>query len=409
MEHPRTGLGEVIRELREARTPKLSQEQLGRQAGYRAGAGVSMSRIENGVTKPGPRRLEGIATALGVTVRELEARSGARSRAEQPAKQPVAPALTARDDESTKDRLRRIQADFERRNTEATGKALAFNAAHDRARDDFFLPLVGAARTIQGLPWPQPAAPASATDPAPAGPGAEASLRRHVVSQGIAVTLSSGAGAAAADHETDAEAAYNAVIATALLDPTPVAAHPDHPAGATARATRALLGGGTLRTGGPALAAGALLTGLLASAASPLFAATTLIWLARRSRQQNQQLRLELDRAEANLVETERGFVAVMTTLDRATERLAYIAVHGGHALGRWQAQLPSGPRAWTDLSDDQHRHYLDFVAVAACQVSADTINMTDLLAATGSQQALLVQVADDILTLAQHDVERLV
>ena len=63
MEYSPEALGQVIRELREARTPKLSQEELGRKAGYRTGAGVSMSRIENGMTRPGPRRLEGIATA----------------------------------------------------------------------------------------------------------------------------------------------------------------------------------------------------------------------------------------------------------------------------------------------------------------------------------------------------------
>ena len=80
MEYSPAALGQVIRELREARTPKLSQEELGRKAGYRTGAGVSMSRIENGVTRPGPKRLEGIATTLGLTVQELETRGAQRSQ-----------------------------------------------------------------------------------------------------------------------------------------------------------------------------------------------------------------------------------------------------------------------------------------------------------------------------------------
>ena len=79
MEYSREALGQVIRELREARAPKLSQEELGRKAGYRTGAGVSMSRIENGMTRPGPKRLEGIARTLGLTVRELETRGAQRS------------------------------------------------------------------------------------------------------------------------------------------------------------------------------------------------------------------------------------------------------------------------------------------------------------------------------------------
>ena len=49
------------------------------------------------------------------------------------------------------------------------------------------------------------------------------------------------------------------------------------------------------------------------------------------------------------------------------------------------------------------------FVEVAACQVCVDSINMTELLAAPSEQQARLIQVADDILTLAQHEVEILV
>ena len=426
METSRPGLGQVIRELREARAPKLSQEELGRRAGYRAGAGVSMSRIENGVTRPGPRRLHGIATALGVTVRELEARSAGRTPT-TPSRPPTDPTgaphstdapdlsdaaepwLGERSGESTKGRLRRIQADVERRTTEAADSASAFNAAHDQARDDFFLTFLHVARTIEGLPLAHhPSTPSPPAGQAPVAPSTEAALRRLVVSSGVAAALASGAGAAAAAAETDPESAYDAVVATAILDAAPAAAHAEHPAGATARATRALLAGGS-RTGGPAITAGALLTGFLASAASPLFAATTLIWLARRSREQNQQLRDELDRAETHLVETERGFVAVMDVLGRATARLRYLAVHGGHALGRWQAQLPSGPRAWNDLTDDDRRLYLAFVEVAACQISVDTINMTELLAATGPTQATLIQVADEILTLTQRDLERLV
>ena len=199
-------------------------------------------------------------------------------------------------------------------------------------------------------------------------------------------------------------------MAVALLAPAPTdAAHNDAQRGPTARATRALLGGGSAagRTG--ILAGTALLTGFLASAASPLLAAGTLAWLARRSRQQNEALRVQLDEAEANLLATERGFDAVMALLGRATECLDYIAVHGGHAQRRWQSQLPDAPTNFTALSPDQQRHYAAFVEIAACQVCVDTVNMTDLLGASGEQQAALIQVADDILTLAQHHVEALV
>src|SRR6478735_451315 len=396
MEYSREALGQVIRELREARAPKLSQEELGRKAGYRTGAGVSMSRIENGMTRPGPKRLEGIARTLGLTVRELETRGAQRSgqpgrqgepqpRAGGAAPAPPESPVTRRDGESTKDRMRRIQGDFDRRNTQAVTKGLAFNAAHDSARDDFFLELVARSRTIAGLPVP--AAPTTHARPPGGGlsPTTEVALRRQV-------------------------AAYGAVVAAAMLTPAPAAAQPDQQAGATARATRALLGGGTTHSGRTGIAAGTmLLTGFVASAASPLFAAGTLAWLARRSRRQNDRLRIELDQAQANLVATQLGFDAVMDILGRTTELMGYIATHAGHAQRRWHAQLTTPAIRWSDLGREQQRQYQAFVEVAACQVCVDSINMTELLAAPGEQQASLIQVADDILTLARQQVEILI
>ena len=418
MEYSREALGQVIRELREARAPKLSQEELGRKAGYRTGAGVSMSRIENGMTRPGPKRLEGIARTLGLTVRELETRGAQRSgdpdrqresrpRAGRDGSARSDTPVGSRDSESTKDRMRRIQGDFDRRNTQAVTKGLAFNAAHDSARDDFFLELVARSRTITGLPVPATPTTPAVRRGAGLSPTAEAALRRQVAAHGIAAALASGAGAAAAENETDPESAYGAVVAAAMLAPAPAAAPSDQPAGATARATRALLGGGTTHSGRTGIAAGTmLLTGFVASAASPLFAAGTLAWLARRSRRQNDQLRIELDQAEANLAATQLGFDAVMDVLARATELMSYVATHAGHAQRRWQAQLPTPATRWSDLGPEQQRQYHAFVEVAACQVCVDSINMTELLAAPGEQQATLIQLADDILTLAQQQVE---
>ena len=47
MEYSREALGQVIREHREARIPRWTQQELGEAAGYRAGAAVSLSRIES--------------------------------------------------------------------------------------------------------------------------------------------------------------------------------------------------------------------------------------------------------------------------------------------------------------------------------------------------------------------------
>src|SRR5229473_3064565 len=57
-------LGQVVHDLR--RKKGWTQEKLGREAGYQSGAGVSISRLENGRLKPTPERFEGIAKALGL-------------------------------------------------------------------------------------------------------------------------------------------------------------------------------------------------------------------------------------------------------------------------------------------------------------------------------------------------------
>jgi transcriptional regulator with XRE-family HTH domain len=410
VEYSRVALGQVIRDLREAHAPKLSQEELGRRAGYRTGAGVSMSRIENGVTRPGPRRLEGIASTLGLTVHELELRSAQRAAPASP-DGPSGPnhdqgSTTESTSESTKARMRRIEGQFGRRQAQAVTQGQDFNSAHDRARDDFFLELLGSARGLSGLPTAPDRFRADPVDGS--GPAAEAALRHHVAVVGLTAVLASGAGARVVENETDGEAAYNAVVAAAMLAPVPTdRTDADPRPGATARATRALLGGGTGRTG--IAASIVLLGGFVASAASPLIAAGTLAWFARRSRQQNERLRLELDQAESNLTATQPGFDAVMRLLTEATQLLDYIAVHAAHAQRRWRTALPTGPAPWSDLSTDQQRAYATFVDVAAYQVCVDSINMTELLAASAEHQTALIQAAEAILDVARRDVELLV
>lgn len=406
VEYSREALGRVIRDLREAHAPKLSQEELGRNAGYRTGAGVSMSRIESGQTRPSRRRLEGIAGALGLPVEELEIRSAQRTA--QP-DSPAPPGSPGTHRESTKERMRRIQREFDRRQTQAVTLGRAFNAAHDRARDDYFLELVASARTVIGLPTAPLSSRAAVADRA--HPAAEVGLRHQVAAGAITAVLASGAGAVAAANESDAEAAYGAVVAAALLTPVPFErADSDPPREATARATRALLGSGPTIGGRTGItAAVVLLSGFVAAAASPLVAAGTLAWFARRSRQQNDQLRMELDQAESNLTVTQSGFDAVMRLLSEATRLLDYVAVHAAHAQRRWRAILPVSPTPWPDLSPDQQRQYAAFVDVAAWQVCVDSINMTELLAAPAEQQSALIHAADDVLTVARHELETLV
>jgi hypothetical protein len=58
-----------------------------------------------------------------------------------------------------------------------------------------------------------------------------------------------------------------------------------------------------------------------------------------------------------------------------ATSILEDIAVHGGRAPKRWPDRLNSLPVTWHDLETDQKDRYLDFVQIAACQLTVANIN----------------------------------
>ncbi len=141
-------LGQVVRGLRERRG--VTQEELGRAAGYGSGAGVSISRLESGLLHPGPERFAGLAHALGLTPDELEAQARARSA-------PTEAAAPSRRPERAKQRALRIQREVDARTTVITDLTDAFNQQHDRARDAFFLPLYEVSSRIAGAPRPDPA------------------------------------------------------------------------------------------------------------------------------------------------------------------------------------------------------------------------------------------------------------
>src|SRR4051794_3835840 len=75
--YSKAALGQVVRGLREHRG--MTQEELGRKAGYRAGAGVSISRLESGLLRPGSDRVAGLAAALGLTLDDLETRASTQT------------------------------------------------------------------------------------------------------------------------------------------------------------------------------------------------------------------------------------------------------------------------------------------------------------------------------------------
>jgi hypothetical protein len=393
-------LGLVIREHRVAL--ELTQDDLGATAGYQAGAGVSISRIESGLTRPSRGRFEGIALALQLTPEQLESEASQRTLVLEKVGHAGAAST-----ESVKDRVKRIQREVEKRTTLITELGDAFNQAHDRARDQFFMPFVEIASEVNGAPQPDPAG-LQVEEPADGEAEARYCLRLH--SYGVAQALAGSVGGAVTGAALGGAAAYGTFIAAATFGTASTGAAISGLSGvARTNAALAMLGGGTLAAGGAGVAGGAaLLTGIVATPML-LLAAGGVLWMVKRNRQQQLQLIEKLNEADAQIAATRRGFEALVAILPHATETLDYIAVHGGHALRRWEAQLGPRPLEWEAMTAEDQQQYQRFIDISASQLSIVTINVQSLMAMRGREREAQIELIDEVLSQSRSAVEALV
>lgn len=399
MSYTLEALGLVIRERREYL--KLTQEDLGTAAGYGAGAGVSISRIERGLSHPSDERLAGIALKLGRTPEQLK--DWAQRRTETQGKA-VKPKTTT--EESLKERLRRVQKEIEKRESAIDKAGTAFNKAHDRARDDFFMKFVNVAEGIEGAP--QPDAPDALAENE-GDPSEEAQAQRLRLESRLAAMLGRGVGGAAAGAAVGGLGAYGTLTAALTFGTASTGAAISGLSGAAASsAAFAWLGGGSLAAGGAGIAGGtALLAGIVAAPALLLAAGGALL-AARRTARQRRELAEQLDQVEAGLNANEQGYLALIEYLPWAAHILDYIAVHAGHALDRWQNDLPPEPIGWNQLSPAQRTAYQGFITIAASQLSVITINVQALLTLQGEELNDLKAFDSAILTQAEDEVKAL-
>ena len=400
-------LGQVVRDLRESKG--MTQEALGQEAGYLKGASVSISRFENGLLRPGPKRFAGTASALGLTPEELEARA-----VEQMALDGVA---VPRDERETGDtagtasdraktppgqkelnaRMRGVEGEVEQRTMAMAHLNETYDNQHVRARNEFFMKFVNIAERLEGAPHSEPTQlqKDDATDA-----DAVVAERLESCTNGVLHALSLGAGSVAG-AASGGVAAYATFLAAASFGTASTGAAISGLSGiAATNATLALLGGGTLAAGGAMV-----LAGIVAAPAAILFAGG-LAWMVRRNRKQRQEFAAQLDRAEAQLAAARLGIEAFHKSLQRAAETLEYIATHAGHALSRWEHQLVLGSMTWDSLDLVEKRRYQDFVKVAAAQVMIVEFNFQRLLVASGSDLDELLQLADQVLTQSQAAVK---
>jgi len=380
----------------------MTQQELGSKAGYQTGAGVAVSRIENGLSRPSPERTAGLEVALNLAQGELEMRATRRTK-DLAASDGAAPGGTS--DQSLRDRLEGVQKTIEDRTRQLEQGVDAFNTARDKARDEFLLPFLETAGSISGAPEPPREDLEDAVPDEGATAEATARYRLKFASYGVGQVLSGAAGGGVVGGAAGAAAAYASFTAAVTWGTASTGAAISGLSGvAASNAALALLGGGTLAAGGAGVAGGtALITGLVAGPAV-LLALGGFLWAARRSRQQQQELKESLDKAESQLMAQARGVKAFLDLVDRATVTLDYVAVHGSHAHARWCGRLDV-PTEWKDLSATQHGQFDDFVQLCAAQLAVATLDPQQLLVLKGEDLDKQIGLMDQIL----HQSEDLV
>ncbi|WP_406731283.1 helix-turn-helix domain-containing protein [Streptomyces sp. NBC_01794] len=402
-------MGLVIREHRQAQRPSMTQEELAKRADYGKGGAVSISRIERGLISPGEHRLAAIALALQLTPEQLkqEAEDRTRSLARQRGQRPV----KLRDQVAeTKRRHAEINEKVAQRSKITQEHGEAFNHVHDAARDEFFLRFVDLAESISGAPEPERPSEEEieSTGEIPSA------IRIEAMSVGIANAIrgaAAGAAVGAVGAAAGGAAAYGAFTAAALFGTASTGTAISTLSGVAAtNATLALLGGGTLAAGGAGMAGGTLLlTGMVAAPAAALAAAGFYVLRQRRNKKEEERLRTEVEAAEAALNQSQQGFDAMIDVLDRATDIMEYVSVHGTHALEKWRVSLPPEPRDWESLGHEGQERYKEFLTVAGCLLAVSSINVSALLTAKPDALREMDKAIDETLRYADKTIKSIV
>lgn len=397
-------LGAAIRSEREKKRPKLTQQALGEAAGYRpgAGAGVTISRVESGQVSPGGQRLERVARALELSTESLINKAERLTADDEPGG-----GERAEPKRPPRERLKGVQERVDERTEVITEVGEAFNDAHERAKDGFFLRFVEIAVQIQGAP--EPPQPDALSDEDNADPEAQARHRIRVGSSVVGQAVG-GVGGAAAGGAVGGATAYATFMAAAAFGSASTGTAIAGLSGVAAtNATLALLGGGTLAAGGAGVMGGTMLLAGLVAAPAAIAAVGGIVWMRRRSKRQEAELSAQLDEAEAELDRTERGFQGLVTILKAAAETLDYIGVHAAHAVKRWNAQLGEQPLDWTDMEPGQHESYETFVEICGCQLAVASLNTGAFLTTDGPDLDTLFEQTHEVVTIADREVKKLV
>lgn len=381
-------LGQVVKRLR--REKGLTQEELGAAAEYGRGAGVSISRLENGRLEP-TDKFAGIARALGVSPEELRTRAAEETAAHRGA---------AEDGErSHADRIAAIVRASERRKQLAP-ELDTFDEARRRAEREFLVTFREQAARIVDAPTHDEDHLAQDSEAEDDETKAEAAYQLQFTQYGVSKALAE----PAVGNAVGGAAAYLAFTEAVALGAAPLGATVPRLTGAAAalNGLRAAMGvGRSTRIGG---SAGAV--NLVAAVAAGAVVATILERQAAAKRNRKlQESEAQLAAAEADIAANQANVEALLDIIPRATEILEYIAVHASHALTRWGIQVGEGAVHWKQLGEAEQRRYEDFVAVAAAQLAVATIDLEPLATSRERDFEQATALADQILIQSQRAI----
>ena len=356
-------LGLTIARLRGAMEPAMSQQALGEAVGYQAGAAVSISRIENGHSRPGAARLAKIAAVLQTTSETLEEDAarldetlqydlGGPSSEGQPTR--LGP----------KERRARVDRAVAERTEIAVRAAERFNAALDEADTEFLQPLRQTTEMIVDAP---PIGHITALDDL-------VEPRRT----GDVDESSSSATAAGSVFGSLGEVAA-AAAARNLGRPAGVAMGSAGIAGSTM-----------------------VVMGLVAAPAA--------LWMFRQKKIRLSDLEAQVELAEGELAGSQLGFDAMILMMQGAAEVLGHVATHGTRAYQRWAMQIPEST-AWASLTSAQREQHGALSEVADCQLAVATASLSFdlLLSLRGADLDDVIQGLRSRLEDARQRVELLV
>lgn len=375
-------------------------------AGYKAGAGVAISRIESGRTRVGPERLSQLAEALDVAEDSLisEARVATLDSDQSDTNPASAGTGSAEPTKVGSGPLRKRQERVERRIQERQGALERLGTSVDKYRAQseagFVLPFIETARKVDGIPKGELPA-----EPKPNGSTRDwQGLNRIQLARvDVSELLSLAAPANAVTGSVGQAAEFAAMRVTIRFGTASTGAAIRALQGvARSNAAQAALGGGAEAAGGFGMKGGGLVLRAIGLSPKILLGVTGLVAL-HKTKQQN------VAAAEVGLEKSQDRFDALVQTLERSDAVLRDIALFAARSFDKWRQTLPQHcPVAWVELTEAQQQSYDDFVTLLACYLSVAALNPERLLDDDVTLADVIADV-DVILDDASRTVNRLV